>query len=434
MATLTVTTVATAAFAALTTPIVAATLTVPEVDVAAGAVLFTQNTPIVLLPDSAMSGTAILLGLAPSASIDTSPPNFTPANIETHTPRLMAQVSITHSTPFIARGKPYLPRFSARYPSTMTATEGPSDIHSIPDPDPVWDPGSAGWFTPPIVSTAGDARWTVNSLPDPAGFPGQFYWLGAPSSLDGTSSIATACRQWAPDPSTPTMPNWNSVYPYKPSVRAHVNYGANGKILTIGRGVRFNLQFIEHMWLDWGSQIGAPFTWVIVGLIMDFPTGVYEHTILDVGRSPTDGGAPTLNENQLAGSRPINDFVQTYRPGLLISPTQERMIGDVPAQYQIPSTFNFATRPKMWFGVWNGASSFSGSFSTAGKVIVPGTMPTGLTSRYQILGRRGGLLNRSWASHMVVFEMRFWSSALLEPNLIEQYAQLSSTWQFSSYG
>lgn len=387
-----------------------------------------------VLPDSAVStASAIGFGVSLRASSHVDPPAFIDP---TSRLRLTPGIYVEMPTPIISNGKPVLPRWVAQFGADVTLIEGSDDIHAIPDPNPQWDPATSGWFTQPPPSGVGDYRWVVDDLPDPSGFPDQFYWLGTPSSSDGTSGIAAGCQQWNPNGSTPGAPAWYSVYPYKPSVRSHVHYGAGGNILTVTKGVRFNLQFIEHMWTDFGGDLEPPFTWVVVAIVMDFPNNGYEHTILDVGRAPVDGGAPVLNENQLNNEYLLFENLESgARPAMFASLNQQRVVADYLKTQQIVSTFNFASRPKMFFGVYDGANSLAGSYSTAGKYLVRGTLPSGAGSqeRYKLLGRQSGILSRNWASHLVVFEIRRWNSALGEQQLAQQYGQLSSTWKFNSY-
>lgn len=387
------------------------------------------------LSDSALlTGTALRLGFSLHSSLELSPPNHDPASTAGLELLLLPAVAVDHSTPIISGGLPLLPKYVGTYPSDMPLIVGPNDIHVIPDPNPIWNPATDGWFYPPPDSGVGDARWVVDDLPDPSGFSGQFYWLGDPSPLDGTSGIAAACRQWNANGGTPGQPAWRSVYPYKPSVREHVNYGPGGNILTKTKGVRFNLQFIEHMWMDWGTPKDSPFSWVMVGIIMDYPSAGYVHTLMDVGGNPQSYGAGVLNENQLAPDRPLSDLtLDTPNRVYMDSRIQEdHMLGALSGANDIVSPFNYATRPKMWFGVWNGADSLGGSYSTAGQYLINGTMPS-TAQRHVIIGRRGGILSRNAASHLVLFEMRFWNSALVEEQLLDQYHQLSATWDFSQY-
>lgn len=406
---------------------------------------FTGEAEFFLAVESVTFDSAIGLGFNMHVSLSSHPPVLADDPIDPNVPdigdiverleltrRLVPQVSVDMPTPIITRGKPVLPLYVASYGSDITLIEGPDHIHAIPDPDPIWDPATSGWFIQPPASGVGDSWWSVDSLPDPAGFPNQFYWLGDPSSLDGTIGIAAACQQWAP--SAPSGgPSWRSIYPYKPSVRQHVYYGSDGSIQTVTKGVRFNIQFIEHMWADFGSLEGDPFTWVIVGIIMDFPSSGYVHSILDVGRNPISGGAPVLNENQLQGSHALAEDIQSpYRPGISVSATEQRNWANWTHSQSLITPFNHTTRPKMWFGVWNRGASKAGSYSTAGKYLKGGTLPA-VGTRYALLGRQAGVLSRNNASHVVLFEMRYWRSALTEQQLDEQYHQLSSTWKFGAY-
>jgi hypothetical protein len=393
------------------------------------------------LPDAAVTGhDAPQIAVTFDAHVEISSPIFEIAQIGVSQLRLIETIVVTHPVPIVTLGRPTLPKYVGYYPSELVLIVGqddvpPDHIHSIADPDPIWNPETSGWYIQPPASGVGDARWTVQTLPDPSPYSGQYYWLGDPSSEDGTSGIEAGARQWAPDLSTPGAPSWRSKFPYKPSVRAHVNYGAGGNILTITKGVRFNLQYIEHMWADWGADKNAPFSWVIVGIIMDFPSAGYEHTIMDVGGDPNAYGGSGANINNLGTDHGLTDLgVDTpSRAFIGVNANSQRQAGGLANGETIVSPFNYATRPKMWFGVWNGDASLSGSYSTAGQYLQAGAMPA-LHQRHMVIGRRGGILSRNAASHIVIFEMRCWFSALVEEQLDDQYAQLSSTWQFGSYG
>jgi hypothetical protein len=388
-----------------------------------------------VVPDSAVRGrSAIGFGALLRAQSHVDAPAFVDP---TGRLRLTPGILVNLPTPIISNGKPTLPAHVARLGGAVTLIEGPDHIHAIPDPNPVWDPATSGWFTQPPPSGAGDHRWVVDDLPDPAGYPNGWYWLGEPSFSDGTSGIEAAAQQWAPNGSTPGSPSWQSVYPYKPSVRAHVNYGPSGEILTVTKGVRFNLQYIEHMWADYGSFLQPPFTYIVVAIVMDYPYPSYEHTILDTGRAPTDGGAPVLDISGLNYEYGLDENIQGgARPAMMAGLTQQRNFADYNATQQIYTPFNYATRPKMFFGVYDGPNSFAGNFSTSGKYLVSSPLPAGGGSqeRFTLLGRRSNVLSREWASHLVVFEIRRWNSALSEHQIHQQYGQLSSTWKFNAYG
>jgi len=323
------------------------------------------------------------------------------------------------------------------HPDGVDVDAGPDHIHGIADPDPKWDPGQDGWYNAPPPSGVGDARWTANSLPDPATFPNGWYWLGEPSAADYTIGITPAAQRWAPDASTPSAPAWRSIFPYKPSVWPHVHYGPGGQVLTISRGVRFNLQFVEHMWMDWGKAMPQPFTWVFVAVVMDFPTPTYAHTLLDMGRDPREVGFPALTDTQaMTGDYAINDG-EGYRNELLISRDHMSMTSEdaPPAGRILHAGFAAITRPRMFFGVFDSNTSLVGNYSRDGKWATRGAIGNtpGYQHRFNVMGRRKDHISSAYASHLVVFEARYWASALSVDQLNEQYDQLSSTWKFGEY-
>jgi hypothetical protein len=307
------------------------------------------------LPDDAMTPYNSILAVGwMSAHMEVSPPLLEIISLPLNQQRLIDGIVVTHSTPIVSNGKPTLPKYAGVYPSAMPLIVGqldtpPDHIHSIADPDPVWNPATSGWYYPPPSSGVGDCRWTVQTLPDPSPYPGQYYWLGDPSSSDGTSGIEAGARQWAPDASTPGAPQWHSKFPYKPSVRAHVSYGPSGNLVTQSKGVRFNLQYIEHMWAAFSSLRSAPFTWVIVGIIMDFPTNGYTHTILDVGGDPNSYGAPGLGVADLGIDHGLTDLGldSPHRTLLQVNLNSQTQEANLSGSQAIVTPFNYAARPKM---------------------------------------------------------------------------------------
>jgi hypothetical protein len=367
-------------------------------------------------------------------TLELLPPPLVIDDVEALQHRVVPGVTVSLPVPAIVTGRPTMPMYWAQMQSSTTAHEGPGHIHAIPDPDPVWNPATSGWYYPPPSSGAGDARWTVNDLPDPSAYNQGYYWLGEPSSQDGTIGINPAARQWAPNGSTPSAPSWRSIYPYKPSVRQHVYYGPGGNMVTIDKGVRFNLHFIEHMWMDWGRAMPQPFTWVMVGIIMDYPTPGYSHTLLDSGRDPRAVGYPALNEYNVPYDSVIRDNLN-YRNLLATDPRVMWQASELnpTAGHRVGTPFNSVAKPRMFFGIFNGDSSWVGNYSPDGNHITKGRLATGKEHRFYTMGRQYGHIGINYASHLVVFEMRFWHHALTEANLAEQYGQLASTWKFTQY-
>lgn len=332
-------------------------------------------------------------------------------------------------TPAVVGGIPTLPEFWAQASSSSRGTQGSKHIRAISDPNPIWDPRTSGWYTlPPATSRPFAARWSVGTLPSPTGFDNDFYWLGTPSPYDGTSNIQSACRQWDADGSTPNALPWKSVYPFKPSVIAVDHYLQGGGIVHHPKGVNFNSHFIEHMWTSVPPR-AQPFTWVIAAMVASYPTPDYVHHLLDSGVSP---GSKGVHYSAADCNRPraFNDG----QPGrAAIQLTHSQMLaaahtGGKTVRTAIPG----AIRPMMFVGVFDGASSVVGAIGPAFKRLTRGTLNSDAGHNY-IIGRANGWLSQNRASHLLVFEIRYWETALTETELDAQYAQLGSTYQFDRY-
>ncbi len=400
------------------------------------AVTFAAAAALSLSPGLALEDAATSVEHAPtfvlrtSAALTLTPPTAAATGAAGVMLRAVGGVSVALPTPAIVAGRPTLPAYWARLPSSAAATTGPAHIHAVADPDPVWDPVAGGWAYPPPAAGAGHARWTVRSMPNPDAFGGDYYWVGEPSSDDGTARIATACRAWAPDGSTPDAPAWRSIYPYKPSIRAHVHYGGNGQALTITAGMRFNLHFVEHMWLDWGRSMPQPFTWVVAGAVLDYPSPGYLHTILDAGRDPRSLGVPAYSADQVQTNRRIGEDLG-YRSQLAVA--VGGLYAGARAGQAIKANFPNSAKARMFFAVFNGPHSVVGNYSPHGKFARAGRIAGGGAHRYYTLGRANGWLGLDHASHLVIFEIRFWHDALTPAELAAQYGQLAATWKFGAY-
>lgn len=346
--------------------------------------------------------------------------------------RTVGGVVITLPTPAISNGAPTVPEFWARYDSAVTLLQGPKNIHAIKDPDPVWDPVTGSWPAnpPPPVSQPWSARWVVTDLPDPHYFSNGYYWLGDPSSADGTASISGAARQWRPHASSHNAPTWRSRFPFKPSVVAVDHYLQGGGVVHHPRAVNFNSHFIEHMWAVFPANVKQPFTWVIAGMVASWPTANYTHTILDAGIDPGLRGI-YLSANACNTPRRMNDG-QPVRTLLAACP--DHLISQAhPGGTVLRDRTPIRCTPALFVVCFNGAHSYLAQFRPGLKAKI---QTGGLNSDYMrnvIIGRQSGYLDQRRASHILIFEMRLWTKALSKLELDYQYKQLSSTYQFDRY-
>lgn len=351
--------------------------------------------------------------------------------------RAVAGVVVSVPEPAISQGHPTLPPYWAKFPASAVLKEGPLHIRAITDPNPVWDPATSGWTVfPPAISSgangAGDYRWAVDTLPDPAGYPNGWYWLGDPSSSDGTAGIESGARQWAANPGAPG-PAWRSFFPFKPSVSAYDAYIPGSPAIHHSKGVHFNSHYIEHMWLDFGGSRLQPCTWIVVANVMSDPFPGYQHSILDSGRNPDDVGFPRLSGGDVALERTIADGLP-YRTSVQAQANAAAMLtktGDGPLRTRTSPGHH----PRMYAMIFNGRSSRLAVYDPFGKNQSVGAVSSGpsFVNRYTVMGRQQGWISQNHAANLLVFEIRFWHYPLTNADLDSQYAQLSSTYQFDQY-
>lgn len=345
----------------------------------------------------------------------------------------------TAAVPAVSDGRPVMPPLWVKSDSAPTVLVGPKHLHSIKDPDPIWDPNTGGWSNPPPpvkepVPVA-KALWSVRDLPDPAHFNGGFYWLGDPSLADGTQNIQAACRQWSPSGSSPQAPAWRSFFPYKPSVRAYDAFLPGGTVVHHPKGVHFNSQFIEHMWMTFAGNHYQAYTWIVCAMVVNFPDAGYAHILLDSGRNPDAVHFPRISAAQCDTPRRIADGL-VGRQLLAVRSNGLQLGADSVSNRQVRATVASAIRPKMYVGIWNGTHSYVGAYSPGMTTLKQGTVNNthaAQIGRYYVMGRENNWISQDHASHMLVFEMRFYGKALDAAELRAQYNQLSATYQFNKY-
>jgi hypothetical protein len=338
--------------------------------------------------------------------------------------RAVPVVVIDMPAPIVTRGRPTMPAHVGLLPSSFTARQGPRHIHAEdPQAKHPRSPRPAD-ETPPWA-----ARWTVDDLPSPGD---GFYWLGAPSAADGTSGISKAHQFWGEQDGK--APAWHSFYPYKPSVRAIDHYLPDGGIVHHPKGLHFNSQYVEHMWLEFAGPKPQPFTWAIAGMIAGYPERDYLHYILDAGRNPDRVGFPRLSADAVYADHTIRDGLN-YRSliayghhGQYLTARNNMWTNRTVRARTVP---NYA--PRMFFGVFDGVKSRVGAFQSRGLHMKSGAIDHGAPHRYYVLGRSQGVIGQRHASHLLIFEIRFWRKALSQDQLQANFDQVSSTWQFHKY-
>jgi hypothetical protein len=188
--------------------------------------------------------------------------------------------------------------------------------------------------------------------------------------------------------------------------------------------------------MDWGAAHRQPFTWLIVGLVASWPTPNYRHYILDSGRNPDAVHFPRLGAEQTGSGRSISDGLD-YRNLLTVNRTH--IVGCARPDDHGPATIRCRTddaqRPRMFIAIFDGEHSHIGAYSPGHKRLRRGTLDNTAAQhhRYYVLGRSFARISQDAASHLLLFEIRYWNRALNGEQLDEQYSQLSSVWQFDKY-
>lgn len=352
--------------------------------------------------------------------------------------RTVPQVTVDMPTPVVIAGRPMVPDYWATCAVSGTATVGPSGIHATPAPKPIVVRSGGGY-----LFGGGDwaARWSVDTLPDPAAYSGSMgagtgtYWLGDPTWQDGTAGIASGARQWAPDGAVRGVPSWRSTFPFKPLVSPLDRYLSGGRSVHHPRSVIFHPYYIEHMWLDWGAPGRQPFTWLIYAMMLDLPYASTHHYLLDAGKSPYASGLAPLSAADCANTYRVNDN-PGYRSLLQLSPTEASITAsgsDSGSGGMARVRCDPALTPKGYCAVFDGASSKVGVLTPTRSLFGSGRLDSTPQHRYYLLGRRQSLVARDRCSAMAVFEIRFWDYALTTTQLRSQYDDLARRFAGNDY-
>jgi hypothetical protein len=320
--------------------------------------------------------------------------------------RTYMNIEVDFEQPAIIEGKPYSPKYWAIYSSTSSAN--PSGLHIIPEPDP------------PVYHVT----------PKPGNDNAADSWVWKASDLAIQSTLETWPEHGGDGPS------WHSKNGYQPEVRNHVVFGTHGKYHTHDKTVYFDYRDCAHMWIDLGKNFSKDFTWVFCGIILSYPTARYGHYILDHGyNTPRVHPLPQSE----ATAHILGDG--SYRAAMLYQRTSSlqgsHTNGDLAASGRhIRIQNNYHPSPRMMYSIWNnGASDNKGKIGTMGrryKKSKSGTIDHH-TMRKFVMGRRFNKVSTALASHMVMFEIRFFPKALNKYELEHTYRNLASNYKFDKY-
>lgn len=312
-------------------------------------------------------------------------------------PGLVVQANMPAAA--IRKGKPYVPALWSKNSLATTITMGSSHGRVIPDPTPTTAPLPGG-------VTNATYRWSVENLIAPGDNP---YLIS----------------DWAPEGGS--GPHWLSAGVYRPSVRQHVVFGKNNAYHTYTKSLLFHPSDVNHMWLDMGSAISEPFTWMFAGIILSYPTRTYGHYILDAGKPTPQHDLRGGRDYRAADGLSYRNLMLFQRTSAILC-TRPRVEDGV----YVRASHNYVPRARVMYGVFNGSSSSVGYFDHENQVMKGGKVDV-KTHRYFVTGRRTNYVSDNLASHMLLFEIRFFSSALSKSHLLSNYRQMAAQWKFNHY-
>jgi len=310
--------------------------------------------------------------------------------------RAISQINVTVPAIAIINGKPVVPHWWAKSTSSMTAIYGPSHIHVTADA--ALDPD----VTPVHGSPAHTYRWGANDLP----YTGDYF------------------ETW---PSHGAGPDFHSLFPYRPKVRKHIHYGAGSNDYTYSKVVFFNNTYVEHMWLDLGATVKQPYTWIFAGFVLTYPNGQFGHFLLDSGKALPGSSIPYVRADHV-----INDgqtsraLILAKRDSIIATTRQSLKSGYMKCNH------SWAPRPKVYAAVFNGANSYVAEMDTHKQNLSKGRVDVH-PIRHVIMGRAQNHISDNYASHMGLFEVRYFNKALTPDQIRAQYRQLAATYRFNLY-
>jgi hypothetical protein len=361
----------------------------PYVELGAGSTLTAQA--FAYLHSSGNEATQFAVGSRADCDIRLAPtvPDFIKTPLRT-----VLRVDVSAPEPAVIAGVPWLPENWVR-PDTTATVAG----HAWADHEP--PPVIVIYNRPPPPQNSGAARplrWVANGLPGG-------YLSSWPEASGG--------------------PAWQSGNGYEPIAGAQGVF-RHGEEYIHGGGVNFHYDRVSHMWLDLGFDVGV-MTWVMAAIVFDYPTRMYGHYMLDAGTA-TPALTPTYGE-QLLGQQGL-----AHR-SLMLLQRRDQLLCTRPVVEDgvyVRSAHNFTPQPRMYYGVYNGASSRMGTIGRGYNVGAVGTTDM-KTHRNFVTGRRFNKLSRALAAHFVMFEMRFFPFPLDSNQLNEQYSNLASVHNFNAY-
>lgn len=251
-------------------------------------------------------------------------------------------------------------------------------------------------------------RWKVSDLADPG---------------TGKYSLNT----W---PSSSGGPNWYSSGFYRPQVKGTVKFNLKKNKTRAQRSVVFNQKQVDHMWMEYAAGLPQPFTVVVAGIIHSYPSAKFGHYILDAGKATPVFDADRTGKDFFfnEGASPRNVMLYMKKTARMATNTQP----DMKDGLNIRIKHTEKARPRVFYGVFNGANSAFGARDSKSKFHGTGPLDGG-THRYFVMGRRTNRVSDNRAAVMSIWDINIFHRALTKAEIDGVYEELANTYQFKEY-
>jgi len=331
-------------------------------------------------------------------------------------------VSFPMPEPALVMGRPVLPGLGWMNPAqdvTNFSSLGGSTVATKPAPKPRTIHGHTENGSHTDVYS-----WVADDITDLSPAYAGLGWVNSwPGRLNQAGSPGSA-------------PTFHSVYPYRPMLQAHHVYTLRGghdgsEMVTYDKVAHFNHEFVEHMWVDIGYTFSGPFTWIMLGMILGFPTEYSNHYLLD---ATVSGGTRVIDPPLPVGLVDRISSESSSAAKLLFGRHAGVLSGDYnyPAHKHVSVKHSWLPIPRMYYGVFNGDDSAIGVIGRGHNRRKTGKVNMN-AQRHLMVGRRSGYSSQHHASQLGVLEMRFYPDALSEAQLNTEYRQLKKRFDLAKY-
>jgi hypothetical protein len=315
------------------------------------------------------------------------------------------QVTMTMPQPAMYLGQPFMPDQGwAIIPATHLSTDA-AFVTTKPLPKV------------PTILTRPDA-------PTPSsGGSGGFVWKASDITSGGNNPVTT----W---PEEGDGPSFKSKGYYRPNLHTRSVVTKNGQVKIYDDMVVFDYKNVEHMWVDIGSNLEQPFTWLMCGMILSYPSARYGHYLLDHGKDPGSNGRNFGFTHKVGGETGHRSAMLFQKRSALVGTTYPT----IETGPYCRCKHDYTPQPRMFYGVFNGSNSAVGVRGRNYHKRDTGTViETGTVMRKFVVGRRNGYTSTDLASHIGLFEIRFFAGALGKKRLQTQYSYFAKKYDFAKY-